>query len=160
MSDPIEDYITAHRGKHSREELTSQLEAAGHDRVAIDAVWDRLPSLTAKGAPPTAWNATPNVLPSAVPGYTGSDILVRTYRGSQTKAAAMYQADANQLAALGYRPVSQSWAQGDWGCSRWIITALLLLLLILPGLLFLSYTFWVKPAGTLTVTYQRQAVSA
>jgi hypothetical protein len=41
MSDPIEDYIRANRETYSRETLTAQMVASGHDRTAIEAAWAR-----------------------------------------------------------------------------------------------------------------------
>lgn len=87
----------------------------------------------------------------------GKQIIVRTYKGSQSGAARAFQRDAEKLAAQGYYPISQSWAQGSWGCGAFIIG--LLLALILIGIIVLIYMLLVKPAGTLTVTYEKRAVS-
>ena len=42
QSDPIRDYIRAHRDRYTREAITARLVAAGHERQAVDASWDRL----------------------------------------------------------------------------------------------------------------------
>lgn len=81
-------------------------------------------------------------------------IIVRTYTGSQSGAAAAFQKDAQRLAEQGYFPVSQNWAQGSWGCGAFIVA--LLLCLILVGILVFIYMLIVKPAGTLTVTYEHR----
>lgn len=61
---------------------------------------------------------------------------------------------AAMFAAAGYVPVSQSWAPGSWGCGAFLVA--LLLAFVLVGILVFIYMLLVKPAGTLTVTYQRQ----
>ena len=81
-------------------------------------------------------------------------IAVRTYKGSENYAARQFQEDATKMAQHGYFPVSQSWAQGSWGCGAWLIA--LIACVILIGLLVFVYLLIVKPAGTLTVTYQLQ----
>jgi hypothetical protein len=81
-------------------------------------------------------------------------IIVRTYKGSQAGAAQAFQKDAQRLAAQGYYPVSQNWAQGSWGCGAFIVAALLCVILI--GLIVFIYMLIVKPAGTLTVTYEHR----
>lgn len=88
-----------------------------------------------------------------VPSGPPPQILVRVYRAhQQSDAVAVFQTDAASLSDHGYRPVSQSWAQGQWGCGAWFL-ALLLCLVLIGGLVFL-YMLIVKPDGTLTVTYE------
>jgi hypothetical protein len=66
--------------------------------------------------------------------------LVRVYRGAQqADATAAFQRDSEDLARQGYCPVSQTWAQGQWGSGARLIAVLLMLI--------------VHPVGTLTVTY-------
>jgi uncharacterized protein YecT (DUF1311 family) len=79
-------------------------------------------------------------------------VIVRTYRGSQASATAQFQADAVKLAAQGYFPTSQSWAPGSYGCGCFVVAVLLCFLLI--GILIFIYMLIVKPAGTLSVTYE------
>jgi hypothetical protein len=147
MSDPIEDYIRANRDHYPREALTEQMVAAGHDRAAIDAAWGRL-----SPTPPPTWEATAGRIPDQIQG----PIVVRTYRAkSQAQAAQQFQADAGQMAAAGYYPVSQSWAQGQWGCGAFLLA--LVLCIVLIGFLIFIYLLVVKPDGTLTVTYQFRA---
>lgn len=40
--DPIRDYIAANRDRYTRETITEQLTAAGHDKASIDEAWDEL----------------------------------------------------------------------------------------------------------------------
>lgn len=94
-----------------------------------------------------------------IPGFGTSDIVVRTYRGSQAQAAAAMAAEAAVFAKDGYRPASQSWADGQWGAGAYLV-GLLLILAFGIGLLVLLYLVVVKPAGTLTVTYQRPEAPA
>jgi hypothetical protein len=80
--------------------------------------------------------------------------LVRVYKGKQqADANPAFAADAAKLATQGYFPSTQSWAQGQWGCGAWLIAALFILLFGF-GLLIIAYMLIVKPAGTLTVTYE------
>ena len=82
-------------------------------------------------------------------------VLIRTYRGhSQADAAVKFRGDAEKLASVGYRPTSQSWAQGSYGCGSFLVA--LLLAVVLVGILIFIYMLFVKPEGTLTVTYQLQ----
>lgn len=65
---------------------------------------------------------------------------------------ALYQADAANMAAAGFFPISQSWAPGTYGCGAFLIA--LLLCVVLIGILVFIYMLIVKPDGTLTVTYE------
>jgi pSer/pThr/pTyr-binding forkhead associated (FHA) protein len=82
---------------------------------------------------------------SGRPGGMSGQVIVRVYKGgNQSQAAQKFAEDAAQLAAQGYVPISQSWAQnergGCMGC---------LMLVIFWPLLLLG-----KGGGTLTVTYR------
>jgi hypothetical protein len=79
-------------------------------------------------------------------------ILIRTYVGNEVSATQAYQNDAIQLAKQGYFPTTQSWAPGSYGCGAFLVALVLCLLLI--GILIFIYMALVKPAGTLTVTYE------
>jgi Uncharacterised protein family UPF0547 len=86
-----------------------------------------------------------------------SQIVIKTYNGSQAEATSRFQADSIEMAAKGYFPTSQSWAPGQWGFGAFIGALLLCLLLI--GFIALIYMLIVKPDGTLTVTYERRTAS-
>jgi hypothetical protein len=80
--------------------------------------------------------------------------IVRVYKGKQqVDANPAFAQDAASLANQGYFPSTQSWAQGQWGCGAWLIAALFILLFGF-GLLIIAYMLIVKPAGSLTVTYE------
>ena len=81
-------------------------------------------------------------------------IIVKSYKGSQSGAASAFQRDAAKLAERGYFPISQSWAQGTWGCGAFVVA--LILCIVLVGILVFIYMLLVKPAGTLTVTYEKR----
>lgn len=85
-------------------------------------------------------------------------VIVRTYKGSQSSAARKFEDDARRLATDGYHPITQSWAQGSWGCGAFIVALILCLLII--GILIFIYMLLVKPAGTLTVTYEYREPTA
>jgi hypothetical protein len=82
--------------------------------------------------------------------------VVRTYRGhQQSDVVPAFQAEAKLFADHGYVPTSQSWAPGQWGCGAFLIA--LLLAIVIIGLLIFLYLLLIKPDGTLTVVYARQA---
>jgi hypothetical protein len=81
-----------------------------------------------------------------------TSLLVKTYKGTQEKAMAAYQADASPMSTQGYFPISQVWAPGAYGCGAFLIA--LLLCFVFVGILVFIYMLIVKPAGTLTVTYE------
>jgi len=87
-----------------------------------------------------------------------SQVIVRTYTGSQSRAAARFQADAIKLAAEGYVPTSQSWAPGSYGCFAFLIA--LLLCFVIIGILIFIFMLIVPPDGTLSVTYSLQPAAA
>lgn len=112
--------------------------------------------------PSEGWRAVlTRTTPAAIAAVAaaGPATIVRTYKGKQqADATQAFQQDAAALAVQGYSPTSQSWAPGQWGCGAFIVA--LLLFLILIGIFVIFYMLVVKPAGTLTVTYTRQAPSA
>lgn len=75
-------------------------------------------------------------------GPPAGDIVVRTYFGNtQADAAPYFELDAQQMANHGFRPVFQSWATSRPALGHILAFGLL--------------SFAAQPAGTLTVTYQR-----
>ncbi len=79
-------------------------------------------------------------------------LITKTYKGSQAKATALFQKDAEILARQGYVPTSQTWAPGQYGCGAFLLALLLCFLII--GLLVFVYMLIVKPDGTLSVIYE------
>jgi hypothetical protein len=85
--------------------------------------------------------------------------IIRTYRGAQQgDTITAFQGDAAELARYGYSPTTQSWAQGQWGAGAWIVA--LLLCIVVIGLPVFVFMLIVKPDGSLTVTYTRNATGA
>ena len=85
--------------------------------------------------------------------------VIRTYHGQQqADAVTAFQWEAAAFAQRGYVPSSQSWAPGQWGAGAFV--AAILLMFVLVGFLVFLYLLIVKPEGTLTVTYVRQAEEA
>jgi len=80
------------------------------------------------------------------------NVLIKTYRGNQAAASRAFEKDAAKLAAQGYYPTSQTWAPGSHSALAFLGALLLCFLLI--GIVIFLYMLLVKPAGTLTVTYQ------
>lgn len=85
-------------------------------------------------------------------GVNMSDVIVKTYKGSQEEATKLFQKDAGGMATKGYFPTSQSYAPGSYGCGAFLLALLLCFLII--GILALIYMLIVKPKGVLTVTYE------
>lgn len=81
-----------------------------------------------------------------------SKTIIKTYTGKKEVAASLFEADAKKMAQEGYYPVSQSFEPGTWGCGAFLIAVLACFILV--GILALIYMLIVKPAGTLTVTYE------
>ena len=77
-------------------------------------------------------------------------VVVKTYTGSQNKAASLFQQDAAKMAEQGYFPTSQTWAPGRYGCGAFVLA--LILFIVLIGIIVFLYMLIVPPAGTLTVT--------
>jgi hypothetical protein len=84
-------------------------------------------------------------------------LVVKTYKGSQAEATKRFQADSAEMANRGYFPTSQSWAPGQWRTEQFILAVVFILIFGL-GILMLGYMLIVKPAGILTVTYERRTV--
>ena len=79
-------------------------------------------------------------------------IVVKTYKGRHAQATAAFQADAAIMAAQGYVPLSQSWAEGAYGCGSFLVA--LILCVVLIGIVIFIYMLIVKPPGVLTVVYE------
>lgn len=89
---------------------------------------------------------------------TASNVVVKTYKGTQTSATVQFQKDAQKMAAQRYFPTSQTWAPGSYGCGYFLFALVLCFLLI--GVLIFIYMLLVKPPGTLTVTYEYKPLEA
>jgi hypothetical protein len=85
-------------------------------------------------------------------------VVVRRYVGKQEVAIAAFQKDATKMASDGYVPTNQTWVEGSYGCGGFLVA--LLLCLILVGILVFIYMLFVKPDGTLTVTYEKQKMNS
>ena len=82
-------------------------------------------------------------------------ILVRSYVGNEARRMAAFQKEAEHMAQGGYYPVAQTYVPGSWGAGAYLL-GLAAILLFGFGLLILGYLIIVKPAGRITVTYQRR----
>lgn len=79
------------------------------------------------------------------------ETIVKTYHGREWEAAERFREDAATMAAQGYRPISQNYVPGSYGCMSFILA--LALCFILIRVLVFVYMIIVKPAGSLTVIY-------
>jgi NADH:ubiquinone oxidoreductase subunit 3 (subunit A) len=103
-------------------------------------------------------SSTPGVAPEPEPSGPPPATLIRVYRGhNQQDAVAAMQADATALSAQGYEVTAQSWAPGSYGCGAFLVA--LILFIVLIGILVFLYMLFVKPDGTLTVTYTLRGTS-
>ena len=84
------------------------------------------------------------------------EIIVEEYRGSQAAARKLYFKDAKKKEKKGYVAVSENWTPGSHGFGSFIVA--LLLCIVLIGFLIFIYMLLVKPAGTLTVTYELKSI--
>lgn len=84
--------------------------------------------------------------------------FVKTYKGKQPAAQKAYLRDSARHAKKGYVAVSERWQDGSWGCGAFIIALLFFFLII--GIFIFIYMLIVKPAGTLTVTYEYRPTEA
>ena len=97
----------------------------------------------------------PEYDPWAADPATWPPIITRVYFGNPSSVATQMQAEALRFQQQGYAITNQNHVPGSWGCGAFAI-AIALILVVGLGLLILAYLLIVKPAGTLTVVYQRQ----
>ena len=94
-------------------------------------------------------------LPPIPDGPDRPVILVRVYPGYHEQAVELFQVDAEDLAAHGYVPVAQSYAEGRW--ASWFVTLSAILVIVAIGILLLVYMGATRPPGNLAVTYTLRA---
>jgi hypothetical protein len=90
-------------------------------------------------------------LPPIPEGPDRPVILVRVYPGYHEQAVELFQVDAEDLAAHGYVPVAQSYAEGRY--AGWYVTLAAFLVIFLIGIVVLVYMAATRPPGNLAVTY-------
>ncbi len=78
--------------------------------------------------------------------------IIEEYRGSEAQSRKLYLKDAEKKAKKGYFPTSENYSPGKYGIGSFILA--LVLILVVIGILIFMYMLIVKPAGTLTVTYE------
>lgn len=86
-------------------------------------------------------------------------VFERKYVGqTQDIARRAYEAEAQALVPAGYRSVTQTYKEGAWSSSTWLVALLLIFFGI--GLLVAFYLVLYRPEGTLVVTYARGDAAA
>ena len=85
------------------------------------------------------------------------NVIVKTYKGSQSTATAEFQKDAVVMAKMGYYPTTQNYAQGSYGCGAFILA--LVLCFVIIGVLIFIYMLIVKPDGTLSVSFELKSAT-
>jgi hypothetical protein len=83
--------------------------------------------------------------------------VIEEYKGNEAQSRKEFLKDAERKAKKGYVPVSENYTPGKYGVGAFILA--LLLCLVLIGILVFIYMLIVKPAGTLTVTYELKDTS-
>ena len=83
--------------------------------------------------------------------------IIEEYKGNEAQARKLFLKDAEKKAKKGYYPTSENYTAGKYGVGAFILA--LLLCFILIGILVFIYMLIVKPAGTLTVTYEYKEVA-
>lgn len=82
------------------------------------------------------------------------EIFTKSYRGTQAIAFKRYREDVSKMAEMEFYPVSQVWAEGSYGCLPFLVA--LVLCFFVVGIFVFLYLLIVKPAGQLTVTYEKE----
>ncbi len=100
----------------------------------------------------SGWNSRKTKKKQAIKNKSLPLIITRIYRGKQKDVLERFKIDSKRLAAKGYRPSTQNWAQGQWGCGSFVVA--LFLCFILIGIFIFIYMIIVKPDGALTVSYE------
>ena len=83
--------------------------------------------------------------------------LIAEYKGNEAHSRTVFFKDAKKKAKKGYVPVSENYTSGKYGIGAFILALLLCFMLV--GILVFIYMLIVKPAGTLTVTYELKDTS-
>ena len=108
--------------------------------------------------PKATWGAgvgpSPGQAGSVIPPESLPPVLTRTYKGRPNEVEILRAVDAEALARRGYYPSSQTYLEGTWSGLAWVLAFLALIFLI--GIIILVYMIAAKPAGTLTVIYERR----
>jgi len=79
-------------------------------------------------------------------------VIVKTYRGNEEGAIALFKNDSKLMAEKGYFPKNQVWVPGRYSGFSFFIA--IILCIVLVGILIFLYMLIVKPDGALTVTYE------
>ncbi|WP_010323034.1 hypothetical protein [Marinobacterium stanieri] len=89
-------------------------------------------------------------------------VLVKTYKGRQSRAAKSFQKEAGKLEVHGYEPTTELWETGRWNAFQILVGlmfAVFFLIIPLIGwmvtLFLVLYLLIARPPGRLTVTYKR-----
>ena len=82
--------------------------------------------------------------------------IIEQYRGNEARARKLYLKDVEKKGKKNYYPVSENYTPGKYGAGAFILA--LFLCLILIGIVVFIYMLIVKPAGTLTVTYEYRKI--
>lgn len=132
---------------HSDSEIAKQLTDLGYKNLAAeDGFWSQLNIKEIRDS----FNL------NSTDSYSSTNnIIVKSYHGDQQQATLKFQSDAPKMAEKGYYPKAQSWAPGTYGCGAFLIA--LLLCFIIVGILVFIYMIIVKPAGTLSVTFEQRS---
>lgn len=80
------------------------------------------------------------------------DVIVRKYKGNEARVDKDFKYEVAIYAERGYEPTSKDWVPGAYGCGSFLVA--LVLCFVLVGILIFIYMMIVKPAGTLTVTFE------
>ena len=79
-------------------------------------------------------------------------VIIKTYKGNEENSRRLFEYDKIEMQRQGYFPTSINYTPGSWGCSSFLIAALLIVIII--GIVAFFYMIIVKPAGYLSVTYE------
>jgi hypothetical protein len=102
----------------------------------------------------TGVGPAPGRVGEVIPADELPPVLTRTYAGKPDQLEVLRSADAEALAQRGYFPTSQSYLEGRWSGTAWVLAFAAFIFVI--GIFIFVYMIAAKPAGTLTVIYERR----
>lgn len=80
--------------------------------------------------------------------------IIKEFKGSEAASRKQMDRYSEKMKKKHYRPVSDNYTEGKYGALEFLVA--LLLCFVLIGFVIFLYMLFVKPSGTLTVTYEYQ----
>lgn len=136
--DPVRDYILANMRMNTRESITRELLAAGHDPAHVDAVWQqelRAASVSGTRRSLSALSVSLFIVGGVVGGL-GALLIAGLSSGQQVSAPVFWALYAIVYLAVGYGILRLvGWAVPRFGITGWLASLVGLLLVPAYGVL-------------------------